>query len=140
MIITPRHSNLLMKFARFATEMALPRRLISGVLSLLRGLYYLVFYGEQPRRIKRYVQNEEFDWVWRLADLAFEHEPAMQHLLERWLSAREADGSALGGWCDEPDGRDVFSFRGSTGGGRGDLDQGDGLVAQRVRRRRRRRR
>ena len=55
-----------------------------------------------------------------LHDLAFGHLKALHPLQEHWLTQRENLGHELGGWADSPDQRDIFSFRGQTGGGRHD--------------------
>ena len=125
-----------------ADAMELPRRLSTAAAGLLRGIIYLFFYADDRRRRARFVHNEEFDWVWRLADCCWSGESAVQPVLEAWLNAREAaDGRGfVDGWVDQPDRRDVFSFRGSTGGGRNNLNATDSPTARRRSRSRRRRR
>lgn len=124
---------------RGAIEMELPKRLTATVISLLRGLLYLLFFPHRRSNVNRYVESPEFDWVFRLADLAFGKVRAVQPILELWLTRREALGQELGGWVDRPDRRDIFSFRGRTGGGRHEDGGQPGLGGQGGGRRRRRR-
>jgi tRNA nucleotidyltransferase/poly(A) polymerase len=116
---------------RCAIEMDLPKRLTATVISLLRGQLYLLFFPHRRPNVARYVESPEFDWVFRLADLAFGHLRAVQPILELWLTRREALGRELGGWVDRPDRRDIFSFRGRTGGGRHEGGADPGLVPSR---------
>jgi poly(A) polymerase len=118
-------------------QMELPRRLSTAAVGLLRGILYLFFYAGDRRRRGRFVHNEEFDWAWRLADCCWRNDVAVHAVLEVWLDTRERLGDTfVDGWVGKPDRRDVFSFRGATGGGRRDVHRGDGPVARRRRRRR----
>ncbi|TVR12321.1 MAG: polynucleotide adenylyltransferase PcnB [Planctomycetota bacterium] len=129
-----------------ARDMDLPKRLVSSVIILLRGQLYMLYLANRPRQISKFVANREFDWIWRLHDLAFGHLPQLHIIQERWLSERERLPTPLGGWVDHPDQRDIFSFRGITGGGRRRADEPASIIvdsdtgAGRSRRRRRRRR
>lgn len=127
-------------------DMDLPKRLVASVIILLRGQLYMLYQANRPRQIAKFVASREFDWIWRLHDLAFGHLPQLHVIQERWLSERERLPTPLGGWVDHPDHRDIFSFRGITGGGRRRADEpasiivGDESAPGRPRRRRRRRR
>ena len=119
-------------------QMELPRRLSTSASGLLRGILYLFFYADDRRRRARFVHNDEFDWVWRLADCCWGDDETVQPVLEVWLATRESVGeSFIDGWVSAPDRRDVFSFRGATGGGRRDIGSSDGPVARKRKRRRR---
>lgn len=104
-------------------EMDLPRRLVHVIVTLLRGQLYLLYHAGRHKSVTRFVQSREFDWVWRLHDLAFGHIEPLHHIQERWLAARESLPTALGGWSHVADLRDLYSFRGKDGGGR--IDEGD---------------
>lgn len=131
-------------------EMDIPKRLATAIVALLRGQLYMLFNAHRPKCVKRFVQRPEFDWVWRLHEQAFGDIQALHPLQEVWLLARERLPHAIDGWIDRPDRRDIFSFRGRTGGGRRDgeepvtvLEQGQGSPRPPSRsggRRRRRRR
>jgi len=142
--------ELAQEIRQTATEMDLPKRLTSVAISLLRGQLYLLYFANREKSLNRFVRSPEFDWVWRLHDLAFGDVEELHPLQERWLAAREALPQPLGGWVDNPDRRDVFSFRGIKGGGRhregeprtildesnGDETEGGGRRRKRRRRRR----
>jgi poly(A) polymerase len=98
--------------------MDLPKRLINSAQELLRGQLYLVFFGHLTKRMRRYCAAPWFDLVWRLHELAFGTVPELAEMQEAWLSARTSLGTPLGGTVHSPDRRDIFSFRGQTGGGR----------------------
>ena len=115
-----RAAEIASEVRQLATIMDLPKRLVTTVLTLLRGQLYLLFYAHKPRQLNRFVRAPEFDWVWRLHDLAFGDVEELHGIQERWLHAREQLPQAINGWVDKPDRRDVFSFRGKTGGGRRD--------------------
>jgi poly(A) polymerase len=133
-------SRLVQELQMLASSMDLPKRMLSQVTTLLRGQYYLLFFAHRRKQVQRFVRRPEFDWVWRLNDLAFAEEPSLHPLQELWLREREATGQELIGWVDQPDARDIFSFRGKTGGGR--LSQGEhpGVIKPHRGRRRRSRR
>lgn len=141
-----RSAELVEEVRQVAFEMDLPKRLTASVLSLLKGQLYMLFFAHRNKNILRYVATPEFDWVWRLHDLAFGHVRALQGIQEVWLKHRECLPEPLVGWVDRPDRRDVFSFRGSTGGGRrprgedASLVRSDGNGRSGDRRSRRRRR
>ncbi|MHC5067126.1 MAG: polynucleotide adenylyltransferase PcnB [Planctomycetota bacterium] len=126
-------------------EMDLPKRLSASITTLLRGQLYMLYFAARPKQMKRFVTSHEFDWIWRLHDIAFGHITALHPLQESWLATRERLPHAIDGWTDRPDRRDVFSFRGKTGGGRRDEQDsatilGDHQPASTGRRRSRRRR
>jgi poly(A) polymerase len=112
-----------------AREMDLPKRLVSSILVLLKGQLYLLYFPHRPKQVQRFVSSREFDWVWRLHDCAFGHIDALHSIQERWLLARERHGMPIGGWVDHPDRRDIFSFRGITGGGRRRADEPASVIA-----------
>jgi hypothetical protein len=98
--------------------MDLPKRLVNSAVEILRGQLYLLFFAHLPKRVRRYVAAPFFDLVWRVHELAFGRMEEIADLSQVWLSAREAFGGPIGGTVDSPDRRDIFSFRGKTGGGR----------------------
>ena len=54
------------------------------------------------------------------------------HLIqEHWLALRERLPTPIDGWVDNPDHRDIFSFRGITGGGRRRADEPASVIASR---------
>ena len=99
-------------------RMDLPKRLVNSAVEILRGQLYLLFFAHQNKRVRRYVSAPFFDLVWRVNQLAFGDLPELAEINEVWLSARKSLGSPIGGTVDSPDRRDIFSFRGKTGGGR----------------------
>jgi poly(A) polymerase len=99
-------------------KMDLPKRLINSAQELLRGQLYLLFFAHLPKRVRRYVTAPFFDLVWRLHLLAFGGVPELKELQDTWRDARKALRTPIGGCVDSPDRRDIFSFRGKTGGGR----------------------
>ncbi len=99
-------------------KMDLPKRLINSAQELLRGQLYVLFFAHLPKRVRRYVTAPFFDLVWRLHLLAFGGIPELKELQDTWSDARRALRTPLGGCVDSPDRRDIFSFRGKTGGGR----------------------
>ncbi len=113
-----RYAALAAEVRQLGDEMDLPKRLMAAVVALLRGQLYMLFFAHRRNSVKRFVHRQEFDYVWRLNDLAFGHLKPLHSLQEVWLHARESIGHAIGGWVDSPDRRDVFSFRGQRGGGR----------------------
>ncbi len=104
--------------ASLARQMDLPRRLTAAAVDMLRGQLYMLFFHHRPKRVKRYVAYPGFDLVWRVHELAFGHLEELRDIQEIWLSAREALRRPIGGVVEAPDKRDIFSFRGKTGGGR----------------------
>ncbi len=119
-----RHSAELTREVRqIASEMDLPKKLTGAVVALLRGQLYLLYFAHRDKNLRRFVRSPEFDWVWRLHDLAFGHLEELHPLQEKWLAARESTNKPLGGWADSPDDRDIFSFRGRRGGGRVEEDE-----------------
>jgi len=98
--------------------MDLPKRLINSAQELMRGQLYLVFYGHMTKRMRRYCAAPWFDLVWRLHELAFGTVPELAEMQAAWLDARRSLGTPIGGVVQAPDRRDIFSFRGQTGGGR----------------------
>lgn len=142
------HSARMMEEVRtVAGEMDLPKRLLASVTVLLKGQLYLLYHATRQKQAQRFVASSEFDWIWRLHDLAFSHIPQLHVIQERWLILRERLPTAIDGWVDSPDQRDIFSFRGITGGGRRRADEPASVIAsteqsdhgRRPRRRRRRR-
>ncbi len=99
-------------------RMDLPKRLVNSAVEILRGQLYLLFFAHMPKRVRRYVMAPFFDLVWRVHELAFSRMPELADISATWLDARQACGSAIGGTVNAPDRRDIFSFRGKTGGGR----------------------
>ena len=98
--------------------MDLPKRLINSAQELMRGQLYLVFFGHLTKRMRRYCAAPWFDLVWRLHELAFGKIPELAEMQAAWLDARHSLGTPIGGQVTSPDRRDIFSFRGHTGGGR----------------------
>jgi poly(A) polymerase len=104
-------------------RMDLPKRLVNSAQELLRGQLYLLFFAHLPKRMRRYVTAPFFDRVWQLHLLAFGDIAELKDMQTGWLEARRTLHSPIGGTVDAPDRRDIFSFRGKTGGGRHDRPQ-----------------
>ncbi len=98
--------------------MDLPKRLIMAAMELLRGQLYLLFFHAMPKRMRRFVESEWFDPTWSLHELAFGQMEELAGMRQVWLAARAEINRPMGGSVDSPDRRDIFSFRGKTGGGR----------------------
>lgn len=111
-------SRLTTEIGDLARAMDLPRRLAAAAVDLLRGQYYLLFFHHRAKRVQRFVQYANFDLVWRVNELAFGHVPELEPVQEIWHHARERLRRPIGGIVEAPDRRDIFSFRGKTGGGR----------------------
>jgi poly(A) polymerase len=103
---------------RLSIHMDLPKRLTNGIVEMLRGQLYLLAFAHLPGRVRRFVDSPWFDPVWRVHELAFGHTDALKDLRTTWLEARNQVRRPIGGLVDGPDRRDIFSFRGKTGGGR----------------------
>ncbi len=99
-------------------RMDLPKRLVNSAVEIMRGQLYLLFFAHLGKRVRRYVSAPFFDLVWRVHELAFGHMDELAELRATWLDARKALRTPIGGTVDSPDRRDIFSFRGKTGGGR----------------------
>ena len=128
--IDPSHDQFNRVAARLTTEirqlgirMDLPKRLINTAVELLRGQLYLLFFVHKEGRVVRFVDSPWFDPTWRLHLLAFGRMAELAELRATWLAARRRLGKEIGGTVPAPDRRDVFSFRGRTGGGR-NVDRG----------------
>ncbi len=106
-------------------QMDLPKRLINGVIEMLRGQLYLLFFHHMQKRVQRFVDSDWFDPVWQVHQLAFGRMEELAPVREVWMQARRAIRKPIGGHDESPDKRDIFSFRGKTGGGRHD-GHGDG--------------
>jgi poly(A) polymerase len=111
---------------QLGNRMDLPKRLVNSAVEIMRGQLYLLFFAHLGKRVKRYVSAPFFDLVWRVHELAFGRMAELDDMRDVWLSAREALHSPIGGTVDTPDRRDIFSFRGKTGGGRHGQGQGHG--------------
>jgi poly(A) polymerase len=107
-------------------RMDLPKRLINSAMELLRGQLYMLFFAHLPKRVRRYVTAPFFDLVLRVNELAFGGVPELADLQATWVEARQALRQPLGGSVGTPDRRDIFSFRGATGGGRHNRGGGGG--------------
>jgi poly(A) polymerase len=101
-----------------AMRMDLPKKLMNSVIDNLRGQLYLLFFHHVPKRVRRFVDTPYFDPVWQVHLLAFGQVPDLASVQEIWREARHAVRRPLGGTVAGPDKRDIFSFRGRTGGGR----------------------
>jgi poly(A) polymerase len=99
-------------------RMDLPKRLINSIVDLLRAQLYLLFFHHQPKRVRRLIEHPVFDQAWRVHELAFGGITELDGVRELWLAARRTLRRPLGGLVETPDRRDIFSFRGKTGGGR----------------------
>jgi len=106
--------------------MDLPKRLIMAAIEMLRGQLYLLFFHHMHKRVHRFVESEWFDPVWRVHQLAFSQIEELAAIREIWLQARNSIRRPIGGHVEGPDKRDIFSFRGKTGGGRNQPGQGRG--------------
>ena len=103
---------------QLGNRMDLPKRLVNSAVEIMRGQLYLLFFAHLGKRVRRYVSAPFFDLVWRVHELAFGKMSELDELREAWLQARHALRTPIGGTVDTPDRRDIFSFRGKTGGGR----------------------
>lgn len=103
---------------QLGVRMDLPKRLINTAVELLRGQLYLLFFTHRENRVSRFVESPWFDPTWRLHLLAFGAIPELAPLRTTWLAYRKRINRPLGGTVTSPDRRDIFSFRGRTGGGR----------------------
>ncbi len=101
-----------------ARHMDLPKRLAAAAVDLLRGQLYMLFFADRTKRVRKFVRYPGFDLVWRVHELAFGHIAELEPIRSVWRDARDEIGSDVGGLAAGPDRRDVFSFRGKTGGGR----------------------
>lgn len=116
-----------------AMRMDLPKKLMNSVIDNLRGQLYLLFFHHQPKRVRRFVETPWFDPAWQVHLLAFGDIPELAPIQLIWGDARKTLRKPLGGTTGGPDKRDIFSFRGRTGGGRhqggprrgGDDDDGE---------------
>jgi len=106
------------EIAQLAHAMDLPRRLTAAAVELLRGQLYLLFFHHRPKRVKKFVAYPNFDLVWRVHELAFGRIGELDPIRAIWSQAREEIRRPLGGFAESADKRDIFSFRGKTGGGR----------------------
>lgn len=111
-------SRLAAEIGKVSRAMDLPRRLTAAAVDLLRGQYYLLFFHHRDKRVKKFVQYANFDLVWRVHELAFSGLAELEPIQEIWHHARERLRRPIGGIVEAPDRRDIFSFRGRTGGGR----------------------
>lgn len=111
---------------QLGVRMDLPKRLINTAVELLRGQLYLLFFAHKEGRVYRFVESPWFDPTWRLHLLAFGRMAELAALRSTWLAARRRLGKPIGGTVPIPDRRDIFSFRGRTGGGRNVDRGGDG--------------
>jgi poly(A) polymerase len=98
--------------------MDLPKRLILAAMELLRGQLYLLFFHHLPKRMRRFVESEWYDPTWQLHELAFGRMEELASVRALWVNARKEIRRPMGGTVESPDRRDIFSFRGKTGGGR----------------------
>jgi len=103
---------------QLGTRMDLPKRLINTAVELLRGQLYLLFFAHKEQRVARFVESLWFAPTWRLHLLAFGGIPELAPLRSTWLAFRRRISTPIGGTVNSPDRRDIFSFRGRTGGGR----------------------
>ncbi len=115
-------SRMVEEVRQLSTVMDLPKRLVAQAILLLRGQLYLIYFPHRNKQVKRYVTRTEFDWVWRLHELAFGDIPELHGIQEVWVTARDRyahnTNNDISDWAASPETRDVFSFRGKTGGGR----------------------
>jgi poly(A) polymerase len=103
---------------QLGVRMDLPKRLINTAVELLRGQLYLLFFAHKEQRVARFVESPWFDPTWRLHLLAFGGIDELAPLRTTWLTFRRRHSKPIGGTVPSPDRRDIFSFRGRTGGGR----------------------
>ncbi len=103
---------------QLGVRMDLPKRLINTAVELLRGQLYLLFFAHKENRVVRFVDSPWFDPTWRLHLLAFGGIEELAPLRTTWLAYRKRNSKPIGGSIPVPDRRDIFSFRGRTGGGR----------------------
>ena len=103
-----------------AMRMDLPKKLMNSVIDNLRGQLYLLFFHHQGKRVRRFVETPWFDPAWQVHLLAFGGIEELAPVQQIWSEARKALNKPLGGTVGGPDKRDIFSFRGRTGGGRQD--------------------
>ncbi len=111
---------------QLGVRMDLPKRLINTAVELLRGQLYLLFFAHRENRVDRFVESPWFDPTWRLHLLAFGRIEDLAPLRQTWLAFRKRISRPIGGTVVSPDRRDIFSFRGRTGGGRNSGRSGGG--------------
>lgn len=119
-------SRITTEIGKVARGMDLPRRLAAAAVDLIRGQYYLLFFHHRNKRVQKYVQYTHFDLVWRLHLLAFGHVAELRPVQDLWADARDRVHRPIGGVVESPDRRDIFSFRGKTGGGRAENGRTEG--------------
>ncbi len=132
-------SHLATEIRALGDVMDLPKRMTAAMMSLLRGQLYLLYFPHRKKNVQRFVNNPDFDWIWSYHDLAFGEVTELHSIQEVWLRAAENRTSVQAGWLDSRDSRDVFSFRGKTGGGRYRPDEERSIINKRRGGRRRRR-
>ncbi len=101
-----------------AMRMDLPKKLMNSVIDNLRGQLYLLFFHHQSKRVRRFVETPWFDPAWQVHLLAFGGIDELAPVQEIWSEARKSLHKPLGGTAGSADKRDIFSFRGRSGGGR----------------------
>jgi poly(A) polymerase len=105
---------------RLSIRMDLPKRLVNSITELLRAQLYILFFHHLHNRVKRFVPSPWFDPSWRVHQLAFGHIADLEPVRALWMQSRRQLGTPIGGTIGGVDKRDIFSFRGKTGGGRHD--------------------
>ena len=111
-------ARLVQDLRSMAMQMDLPKRLMNAVIDNLRGQLYLLYFAHVPKRVRRFAESEFFDGVWQVHRLAFGKMPELADVQEAWRTARAQVRRPMGGTVGGVDRRDIFSFRGRTGGGR----------------------
>lgn len=111
-------ARLVQDLRSMAMQMDLPKRLMNAVIDNLRGQLYLLYFAHVPKRVRRFTESEFFDAVWQVHRLAFGDMPELADVQETWHTARSQVRRPMGGTVGGVDRRDIFSFRGRTGGGR----------------------
>ena len=116
-------SHLATEIRSLAVGMDIPKRMAAAILTLMKGQLYLIYFPHRKKSVFRFINNPDYDWVWSLHELAFGHVEALHGIQEAWIRAADQRREVGVGFLSERDARDVFSFRGKTGGGRFSEDE-----------------
>ena len=111
-------SHLATEIRSLAIGMDIPKRMAAAILTLMKGQLYLIYFPHRKKSVFRFVNSPDYDWVWSFHEIAFAGLEALHGIQEAWIRAADQRKEVGVGFLTERDARDVFSFRGKTGGGR----------------------
>lgn len=101
-----------------AIGMDIPKRMAAAMLSLMKGQLYIIYFPMRKKSVQRFINAQDYDWIWSFHELAFGGVEELHCIQEVWIHAADQRREVGVGFLTERDARDVFSFRGKTGGGR----------------------